>query len=67
VIDPSATEISAMRAAAKFGGEYLSELGKTDFATMTSNEWMRMVDAICTGYVVFITTHPEPPLEDIPL
>ena len=52
-----------MLAAGQFGCEYLGELGKTDFVSMTRNEWMRLVDAICTGYVDFITTHPE----DIPV
>ena len=56
-----------MRAAAKFGGEYLSELRKTDMLIMSSNEWMRLVDAICTGYVEHVLNHPEPQLDDVPL
>jgi hypothetical protein len=63
VIDPSQTEIDAMRAAAKFGGEYLGELGRTDLNIISKTEWMVFVDTICTGYVDFISTHPE----DVPV
>jgi hypothetical protein len=48
-----------MRAAGKLGGEYLGELARTDLNVISRTEWMVFVDTICTGYVDFISTHPE--------
>jgi Family of unknown function (DUF6511) len=48
---PTKHEIGAMLDAADKGGEFLNNLGKTDLATMTQDEWMQFVDSVCTGYV----------------
>ena len=48
--EPTKHEIDAMMASSKKGGEYLDNLGKTDLAVMTENEWMGLVDAICSAF-----------------
>lgn len=54
--DMTKREIEAMYDAGASGGAYLDGLGKTDMATFTEDEWMSLVDAICTGYVDGIRT-----------
>jgi Family of unknown function (DUF6511) len=49
--NPTKHEIGAMYDAAEKGGEFLNNLGKTDLATMTQDEWMQFVESVCTGYV----------------
>ena len=61
MIDPTVNEIGAMQDAAERGGEFLEGLGKTDLATMTADEWMQFVDAICTGFVESMQYRQAPP------
>ena len=50
MIDPSDTEAEAMAHAGAMGGEYLDQLGKTDLAVLTPDEWRTFVAAVCGGY-----------------
>lgn len=51
MIDPTPHEREAMDHGGSMGGEYLDELGKTDLAKLTPEEWATFVECICTGYV----------------
>lgn len=51
MIDPTKNEIAAMEHGGRMGGEVLDEIGKTDFATLTGEEWKTFIEAVCTGYV----------------
>lgn len=50
MVDPTETEIAAMRYASDMAGEYLESLEKTDLATMTEDEWMNLMEVIITGF-----------------
>lgn len=51
MIDPTQHELEAMEHAGAMGGEYLEQLGKTDLAALSFEEWSTFIDAVCTGYV----------------
>lgn len=36
--------------ASDMAGEYLNELGKTDLATMSRDEWMELINVITKNY-----------------
>lgn len=48
--DPDENEIAALEHAGAMGGEYLDEIGETDLAKLTVEQWMTLVEAIVTGY-----------------
>jgi len=50
MVDPKPDEIFAMIAASERGGEYLDSVKKTDLATLTNDEWMTFIEAVCTGF-----------------
>ena len=50
MIDPSDAELEAMAHAGAMGGEYLDQLGRTDLAVLTLEEWHTFVAAVCGGY-----------------
>ena len=50
MIDPSDAELEAIEHAGAMGGEYLDQLGKTDLAAFTPDEWWTFVGAVCGGY-----------------
>ena len=50
MIDPQPHEIQALTLASMNGGAYVEEIGKTDLATWTEQEWMVLVDLIVTTY-----------------
>ena len=47
---PTPHEIDAMTDAGIKGGDYLEGIGKTDLATLSHEEWMTFVEAVCMGY-----------------
>lgn len=49
-VEPTEQEINAMLAASPAGGEYLEQLGKTDMATLTEDEWMGLIEAIVVAF-----------------
>lgn len=51
MVDPTEAECQAMEDAAAAGGEHLDAIGKTDLATLTKEEWMTFIEAVCTGFV----------------
>jgi hypothetical protein len=51
MIDPTEYEREAIAHGGVQAGEYLEALGKTDLATMTTDEWDAFVEVIVTGYV----------------
>jgi len=51
MIDVTPNEQAAMDNGGRMAGEYIDHLGKTDLATMTDEEWKRIVECIVTGYV----------------
>jgi hypothetical protein len=50
MIDPTAHEIVAMRAASPVAGEYIDSLGRTDLAAFSEEEWLRLIEVIVTAY-----------------
>ena len=50
MIDPTDAELEAREHAGAMGGEYLDQLGKTDLAVLTLEEWGTFVAAVCDGY-----------------
>lgn len=50
MIDPTPNERAALSNAAQMGGEYLDSLGRTDLATLTTDEWEYFIEAVVTGY-----------------
>ena len=50
MVDYTKHEITAMQAASEPAGAYLEQLGKTDFSTMTVEEWMTFIETVCAGY-----------------
>ncbi len=51
MIDPTEYEREAIAHGGVQAGEYLEALGKTDLATMTTEEWDAFIEVVCTGYV----------------
>lgn len=50
MIDPSPNEKAAMEHGGQMGGEYLDSLGRTDLATLTTDEWECFIEAVVTGF-----------------
>lgn len=38
--------------AGRFAGEYLDEIGKTDLATLTPEEWKIFCEVICGNFLI---------------
>jgi hypothetical protein len=50
MIDPTPNEQAAMEAGGAAGGAYLEELGKSDLASLSPEEWRMLIEVIVTGY-----------------
>lgn len=50
MIDPNPNEKAAMEAGGYAGGAYLEDLGKSDLAVLSLDEWDTLIEAIVTGY-----------------
>lgn len=48
------TEINAMMTAGQKGGEYLEAIGKTDLTSLSQDEYMCFIDAVCTGFCEYM-------------
>jgi hypothetical protein len=51
ISNPADTETKAMEAASTAAGEYLEDIGKTDLLTLSTAEWVKLIEVICSGYV----------------
>lgn len=49
--DPNELEVAAMEHAGQMAGHYIEEVGKTDLATFSSDEYMTLISVICKGYI----------------
>lgn len=49
--DPNTIELAAMANASNCAGEYIENLGKTDMASWSSDEWATFIEVVCGGYV----------------
>lgn len=47
---PEQHDLDAALYGGKMGGEYLEEIGKTDLATLTVQEWQTFLECVCFGY-----------------
>lgn len=54
MIDPNVHEANALAAACLSGGAYVEELGKTDLASWSEQEWATLVDVIVTSFQDFL-------------
>lgn len=43
-------QIEAARYAGRMGGEFLEEIGKTDLATLSAEQWDAFVRCVCMNY-----------------
>jgi len=50
MIDSTPNERAALAHGGQMGGEYLDSLGRTDLATLTTDEWERFIEAVVTGF-----------------
>ena len=50
MIDPTPNEKAALANAAQMGGEYLDSLGRTDLATLSTDQWECFIEAVVTGF-----------------
>jgi hypothetical protein len=50
MIDPTNHEIAAIQAASQPAGEYIEELGETDMATWSNDQWMGFLETVITAY-----------------
>jgi len=50
MIDPTPNEKAAMEVGGEAGGAYLEELGKSDLAILSPDEWRMLIEVIVTGY-----------------
>ena len=50
MIDPNVHELDALASAAKSGGAFVENTGKTDLAQWSAQEWASLVDVIVTSY-----------------
>ena len=48
--DPTPNEQAAMIAGGDAAGGYLESLGKSDLATLSSAEWLQLIEIVVTGY-----------------
>ncbi len=54
MIDPNKHETNALAAAGISGGAFVEEIGKTDLASWTEQEWATLVDVIVTSFQDFL-------------
>ncbi|WP_075220697.1 DUF6511 domain-containing protein [Acuticoccus yangtzensis] len=50
MIDLTPNEKAAMEAGGHAGGAYLEDLGKSDLAVLSLDEWQALIETIVTGY-----------------
>lgn len=64
--DPTQTEIEGMFAGANQGGAFLDQLGKTDLAALSPDEWMSFIEAVVTGFQDKVANLSAPYADDPP-
>ena len=65
--DATPNETQAVLHGGNMGGEYLDELGKTNLAALSEDEWQQFLFCVVGGYVEKITAYndiPFPPMKD---
>jgi Family of unknown function (DUF6511) len=60
VIDPTRNEMEAMRAGGDAGGAFLDEIGKTDLALLTGEEWETFLTRVIGGYCETLRQSAQP-------
>lgn len=50
VIEPNEFEIESIMACSQPAGEYIEELGRTDMATWTGDEWMGFLETVVQAF-----------------
>jgi hypothetical protein len=50
MIDPTPNERAAILHGAQMAGEYLDNLGRSDLALLSVEEWHTLIEVIVTGY-----------------
>jgi hypothetical protein len=61
VIDPTTDELASIEAGGHKGGEFLDEIGKSDLATLTRQEWLMFCRCVITGYIAEMQHRIQPP------
>jgi len=61
MIDPTKNEMEAIVHGGYMGGEYLDELGKTNLAALSKDEWERFLLCVVGGYIEKIAKDDTPP------
>jgi archaellum component FlaD/FlaE len=62
--NPTKHEIAAIMATSDPAGAYLENIGKTDLATMSQDEWMNFLEVVCTAFsdkMMELAASGEPP------
>ena len=54
MIDPNKHEANALAAAGMSAGAYVEEIGKTDLASWTEQEWVTLIDVAVTAFQDFL-------------
>ncbi len=54
MIDPNKHEANALSAAGMSAGAYVEEIGKTDLARWTEQEWATLIDVAVTAFQDFL-------------
>ena len=54
MIDPNKHEANALAAAGMSAGAYVEEIGKTDLASWTEQEWATLIDVAVTAFQDFL-------------
>jgi hypothetical protein len=54
MIDPNKHESNALAAASMSAGSYVEEIGKTDLANWTEQEWATLIDVAVTAFQDFL-------------
>lgn len=67
MIDATPNETEAVMYGGQMGGEYLDELGKTNLAALSADEWKQFLFCIIGGYCEKIASYndiPFPPVKE---
>jgi hypothetical protein len=54
MIDPNKHETNALAAASISAGAYVEEIGKTDLARWSEQEWATLIDVVVTAFQDFL-------------
>lgn len=50
MVDPSPNEITALLSTSDPAGSYLEQIGKTDLAVLTEDEWMSFLEVVVSAF-----------------